>query len=68
MPARRQRFPPGSTREVLIMSKTTLRQVRKTTIRKVGREWVVRAYDQYGKRFPDADYFTTNEEDAEKTA
>lgn len=31
-------------------------------------EWVVLAYDQHGKRFPEADYFTTDREDAERTA
>jgi len=34
----------------------------------VEREWIVRAYDQHGRRFPEADYFTDNREDAEATA
>lgn len=32
------------------------------------REYVVRAYDQHGKRFQDADYFTNDRTDACNTA
>jgi len=31
-------------------------------------EWVVRAYDQHGERWPEADYFTPDRDDAEQTA
>jgi hypothetical protein len=31
-------------------------------------EWVVRAYDQHGKRWPEADYHTDDKADAEGTA
>lgn len=31
-------------------------------------EWVVRAYDENGKRYPAADYFTTDRNDAVGTA
>lgn len=31
-------------------------------------EWIVRAWDQHGRRFPDADYFTTDRADAHDTA
>ena len=31
-------------------------------------EWVVRAYDQGGNRWPEADYFTNDREDADDTA
>lgn len=31
-------------------------------------EYVVRAYDQHGKRFAEADYFTNDKADAEATA
>jgi hypothetical protein len=35
------------------------RYVARTTIRKnFGEEYQVRAYDQHGKRWPEADYFT----------
>lgn len=44
------------------------RKVTRTTIRKVDGEYVVKAYDQHGKRWPDADYFTNDKADAEGTA
>lgn len=44
------------------------RKVVRTTIRKVDGEYIVRAYDQNGKRWPEADYFTNDKADAESTA
>ncbi len=44
------------------------RKVTRTTIRKVDGEYIVRAYDQHGKRWPEADYFTNDKTDAQQTA
>lgn len=46
------------------------RRVTRTKIvgSRVFNEWTVKAYDQYGKRFPEADYFTTSRQDAVQTA
>ena len=48
-----------------------MRIVAKSTVaarRNEWGEWIVRAYDQDGKRFPEADYHTDDRADAEATA
>jgi hypothetical protein len=50
---------------------TTMRVVSKVTVSPRKNEWgefVVRAYDQDGKRWPEADYHTDDRQDAEQTA
>lgn len=49
-------------RPVIKLSKTKIIRKKETD------EWVVKAYDQFGKRMSEADCFTNNKEDAEQTA
>lgn len=42
--------------------------IARTTIRRHDGEYHVRAYDQLGKRMPDSDYFTDDQQDAHQTA
>jgi hypothetical protein len=44
------------------------RKIARTTIRKSQGEFIVQAYDQYGKRWPEADYYTDDAKDAKETA
>lgn len=44
------------------------RRVARTSIKKREGEYRVMAWDQFGKRYPEADYFTDDKEDAEDTA
>lgn len=43
-------------------------RVASTKIRKIEGEYVVRAYNPDGVRIPQADYYTTDKQDAEVTA
>lgn len=45
-----------------------IRYVARTTISRVFDEWTVRAYDQHGKRYSEADYYTDDKVDAKGTA
>lgn len=44
------------------------RKVGKVRVTKVDGEWIVKAWDQNGKRFEEADYFASDRADAEGTA
>ncbi len=44
------------------------RKVMSTKIVKRDGEWIVQAYDEHGKRFKEADYHTSDYDDASLTA
>lgn len=46
----------------------TERKVARTKVTKSNGEFIVKAWDQHGKRFAEADYYTNDKADAEQTA